>query len=317
MSPIYVIAGKDKFLLSRQYDRLIDRLLPEDQRSMALYQPEAEPIVLADVLDELRTLPFEADRRVVLIKDAGDFISENRQSLEKYFDAPADKGVLILVVGTWAKNTKLAKKLVKVGQLIDIGQMKPAQLPKFVSNYATNEHGKSLQQNAARLLVTSVGDDPGRLCSEVDKLAVYVGNEKSIKPDDVEKLVGHNRMFNAFSVIDAVLAGDRASAISRLRNMFSTDKSAEYTSVGAFAYHVRRMFRARAMMDNRINTRQIQTTLRIWGDSAGFFRQVSKLNLRQIAMMLAELARIDYSIKTGVTTASVAIECLVMRLSAI
>ncbi len=86
---VYVICGKDKFLAGSECEALMDRLLPVDQRAMALYQPRAEDANIAEVLDELRTMPFLAEKRVVLIKDADPFISDNREYLENTSTTPA------------------------------------------------------------------------------------------------------------------------------------------------------------------------------------------------------------------------------------
>ena len=85
--------------------------------AMSLFQPECDKVELTEVLDELRTLPFLAEKRVVVLKNADKFVSEHRAALEKYFDEPSPTGVLVLTVDTWMKSTKLAKKLKKVYQL--------------------------------------------------------------------------------------------------------------------------------------------------------------------------------------------------------
>ena len=311
---VYVICGKDKFLVGDRCESLLDDLLDAEQRAMALYQPRAEDAVISEVLDELRTLPFLAERRVVLIKDADGFVSDNREILERYFDKPSSCGVLVLTVDTWRKNTKLAKKLAKMGQLLDVGEIKARELPKFVSDCAESKYGKSFAGRGSELLVELVGDSPGRLSSEVGKLAMYVGDRKSITTDDIEKLIGHNRMFNAFAVIDAILAGDTGTAIERLRNMFAADRSAEFTVVGAFAYHFRRMFSAKALLEGGMGQRDVMSQLRIWGNVDGFFRQLRQMSLERIGGVICELARIDYLSKTGGTTGKVAIERLVVTL---
>lgn len=312
--PIYVIAGKDKFLLASYYDKLLDELLPPEQRGMSLYEPAADKANITEVLDELRTLPFLAERRVVVIKDADDFISEYRQSLEKYFENPSPSGTLVMTVGTWNKSTKLAKKLPKTGKLIVVTEIKPAHLPRYVAEYARSKHNKGINRSAAEMLIELAGDSPGRLCSEIDKLAVYVAENKSISVQDVEKLIGHNRMFGAFNVIDAATAGDLSIAIDRLRNMFAADRSAEYTVVGAFAYHFRRMFTARGLLDRGVSTRQIKSQMNIWHNPEGFFGQLRKLPIGTIASVITELARIDYAIKTGGSSAKIAIERLLIQL---
>jgi DNA polymerase-3 subunit delta len=313
---IYVVCGKDEFLVANQYELLLDELLTPEQRPMCLYQPKADEAILANVLDELRTLPFLAERRVVLLKDAGKFISANREALEKYFDDPSPTGVLILTVQTWPPNTRLAKKLPKIGRLINVSGITRGRLPRYVADYAKRERGKTFGRGAAQLLVELAGDEPGRLCSEADKLAMYVGEQKSITTDDVEKLIGHNRMFNAFAVIDAITAGNVGEAVERLRNMFATDRQAEFRVVGAFAYHFRRMFKAKTLLDKGLNKNQVASQLGIWGNQDAFFGQLAKVTLEKIGAVLAELARIDYLVKTGQTNVKIALEQLVLRLGA-
>lgn len=314
--PVYVICGKDKYLISGQCDSLVDKLLSTEERTMALYQPETDKAQITDVLDELRTLPFLAKRRVVVIKDADKFISENREHLEKYFEEPCTTGVLILVVNAWNKSTKLAKKLPSVGKLIGVDEIKPAQLSRYAGSYAREQCGKSLAPAAAELLVELVGDDAGRICREIDKLAIYVDQQNSIGTNDVEKLTGHNRMFNAFAVIDAMTTGNTAEAVERLRNMFAADKSAEFTVIGAFAFHFRRMFNAKSLLSKGLNQYQVSGKLRIWGNKEAFFGQIRRISLRQIGSMLAELGHIDNAVKTGQRDIKSAMEQMVLKMTA-
>ncbi len=313
---IYVIAGKDESLVGAQRGKLLDELLEPSQRDTGLFDTESGSVTASEVLDNLRTLPFLTDKRVVLVRDADDFVSKNRPLLEKYFDNPCPTGRLILVVKSWNKSTKLAKKLPKVGKLFSVTQPSRKELPKLVTDYANDEHGKKIAYATAQLLIELTGDDLTRLYSEIDKLSLYADADKVITPKHIEALIGHNRLFNAFAVIEAVIAGNPGSAVDRLRGMFAQDKSAEYTVVGAFAFHFRRMFNAKVLLDRGTPRRQIETSLRIWGDTNGFFAQLRHRSLKQIGQYLQQLGETDYEIKTGRTKAKVAMEQLVLRLSA-
>lgn len=312
---IYVIAGKEDSLVGAECGRLLDELLEPSQRATGLFDAKADSVTAAEVLDDLRTLPFLTDKRVVLVRDADDFVSENRPLLEKYFDNPCPTGRLILVVKTWSGNTKLAKKLPKVGRLISVAQPSRRELPQRLIGYASDAYGKKLAYASAQLLIELTGDELTRLYSEIDKLALYADAEKSIEPRHIEALIGHNRLFNAFAVIDAVIANNPPVAIERLRGMFSQDKSAEYTVVGAFAFHFRRMFNAKVMLDKGSHPGQIAKTLRIWGDTNSFFAQLRQRSLRQIGGYIQQLAETDYAIKTGRANAKVAMEQLVLQLA--
>jgi DNA polymerase-3 subunit delta len=313
--PIYVIAGKEESLVNDQCRQLVDELVEPSQRATGLFNADPKEVEAADILDELRTAPFLSDKRVVVIKGADDFISQNRELLEKYFDNPCPTGILILTVNNWPGNTRLAKKLPKVGKLIGVAQPKAWQLPGRLVQYAADAYSKRLNKDAAELLVELTGDDLVQLYSEIDKLALFADSEKTITMDHVEKLIGHNRLYNAFAVIDKCLAGNTGAAVERLRTMFASDRSTEFTVVGAFAFHFRRMFNARVLLDEGLRSDVIAKKLRIWGNTDGFFVQLRKMTLKQIGDSIQQLAEIDYAIKTGRTTPQVAIEQLVLNLA--
>jgi len=236
--------------------------------------------------------------------------------LEKYFDNPCPTGILILTVISWDSRTKLAKKLPRVGKLLSITQPKSWQLPGRLIKYTADAHDKNLSKTAAELLIELTGDNLSQLYSEIDKLALFAHSEKVITAQHVELLIGHNRIFGVFAVIDAVIAGNVTQAVDRLRSMFAVNKSAEYTVVGAFAFHFRRMFNAKVLLEKGVSTGEIVNRLRIFGDRESFFAQLRKMSLKQIGTNLQQLAAADYAIKTGRTKTKVAIEQLVLNLSA-
>ncbi len=216
---IYVLNGKDESLVGAEAQKLLDELIDPEERATSLLDVDGPDVSLAEVLDELRTLPFLAEKRVVVIRKADDFISRdrNRQLLEKYFDSPCPTGILVLVVRSWPSNTKLARKLKKVGVLISVTQPKRHELPRRLCEYTRDAHDMNLNRDAAELLVDLAGDDLTRLYREIDKLSLFAEGAKSITPEHIEQLTGHNRMFGAFEVIDAILTGDPAGAADRLR----------------------------------------------------------------------------------------------------
>jgi DNA polymerase-3 subunit delta len=312
---VFVIAGKQPSLLNAECEKLLDRLLEPQQRATGLFNADAAEVSACEILDELRTAPFLTERRVVIVKGADEFVSENRYLLEKYFDNPCPTGILILTVSSWPSQTRLAKKLPKVGKLISVAQPSVSQLPGRLIRYADDAHSKALTADAAELLIELGGDDLIRLYSEIDKLALFAHTEKTITLRHVEALIGHNRLFNAFAVIDAMLAGDTAGAVRRLRAMFAEDKSAEYTTVGAFAFHFRRMFKAKTLLEKGVRPDEVAKQLRIWHNKDSLFLQLRKMTLGQLSENLQRLAQIDYAIKTGQTKPQVAIEQLVLRLA--
>jgi DNA polymerase-3 subunit delta len=281
----------------------------------ALLAVDGDEAVIADVLDELRTLPFLADKRVVAVRGADEFISRYRDILEGYFEKPSATGILVLTVSSWDARTRLARKLPAVGRLLETTQPRRWELPAHLARHAAEKHKVKLDRDAAELLVELIGEELAQLHNEVEKLVLFARGEKVIRLAHVEALVGRSHVYGAFEVIDALVAGDAGRAVTRLRHMFEEDRDAEYTVVGAFAYHVRRMFTAKRLLEKRVSPEAIAKQLRLGYNKSQFFAQLQRLSLPQIAAFLEELAALDYAIKTGQARAALAIEQLVLRLA--
>jgi DNA polymerase-3 subunit delta len=312
---VYVISGKDESLVGARCQELLDKLLEPEQRMTGLFSVDGDEAAIAEVLDELKTTPFLTDRRVVAIRGADGFVSKNREILEKYFEKPASTGVLVLTVSGWDARTRLSKMLPKVGALIELTPPPRWKLPDHLVQHAASKHQVRLNKDAAEMLVELIGEEPAQLYNEVEKLVLFTRGEGTIRTDHVEALTGHQHIYGAFEVIDAMIGGHIGQAVSRLRNMFDEDKSAEYTAVGAFAFHLRRMFQAKTLLEKRTNPAEIAKQLRIWGHKDRFFAQLQRISLLQIAAFLEELAAIDHATKTGQGQAPVLIEQLVLKLA--
>ena len=167
------------------------------------------------------------------------------------------------------------------------------------------------------MLIELAGDNLPRLYTEVDKLATYAANEKSITTAHVESLVGHNREFDAFEVIESCLQRKPAPAVERLRRMFADDKSAEYTTIGAFAFHFRRLFTAKKLLDEGCSQYDVAGKARIWYNKEVQFALLKRLTLKQIGDYLQQLAATDYAIKKGLVQPKIAIEQFVLQLAAL
>jgi DNA polymerase-3 subunit delta len=317
---LYVIFGPDAWLVRQETDKLLAQLLPPDQRDMALYQPEADKVSGAEVLDELRTLPFLAERRVVLIQDAEPFAEAYGELLEKYIDAPSPTGVLILAVSSWDKRKKLAKKVAAGGnaELIEKGEIKPWEMGRFVSDYAQSK-GVRLDFTAANLLVELVGNEPGRVAAELDKIILFKQSAKTISAGDVEELIGNNRVFDAFEVIDSLTGPNQRQAFDRLRRMFAADRDTEFTVIGAMGYHFRRLFRVKAMVEKGDSE---QTALKKAGVTVPkfqqkFSQQLGRYSLKALGRLLGELGEMDYQAKTGRGDIKINMEKFFLRVTAL
>jgi DNA polymerase-3 subunit delta len=337
-SLVYVIAGEDTSLVNAKYTELIDQLVPPAERDTGLLVVDADKAVIGEILDELQTIPFFTKRKIVALRNADKFISaggqedegdeqdkqngqdvsagaSNREILEKYFENPSPTGILVITVKSWPKNTRLAKKLPAIGTLVEVRAPKDDELIRRLTDYAREAHSKGLDYRTAGLLVELAGDNLTQLYTEIDKLAAYAGNEKAITAAHVESLIGRNREFDAFEVIESCLHRKTGPAIERLRKMFAEDKSAEYTTIGAFAFHIRRMFTAKKLLMEGNSQYEVAGKARIFYNKEAHFALLKRLSLKQIGDQLKILADTDYAIKRGLAQPRIAIEQFVLQLA--
>jgi DNA polymerase-3 subunit delta len=316
ISPIYVIYGKDRRSALDHLHRLTEQVLAGADPLVAMNVYDQTP-EWADVNDALGTLPFLSERRLVVIKDADEFIKQYRSRLEEYADAPSETGVLILMPESFPKTTRLAKRVSQIGAVIACEPVKPRQLHDFLMNYAKQSHQIQLTRPAAAMLIELGGDDAGLLVNEVDKLVAYVTapeiNNKQVDVDDVQAIVGQNRQFNVFNVIDAMTVSQSASALQRLEQMLRQDRDAQFTVVGAFAWHFRRLYKARVLMDKGMAPGAINKELRIWSQPDQFIGQVKRLNLMRIGAILRELMVLDWHSKTSSAAVQLGLEKLIVK----
>jgi DNA polymerase-3 subunit delta len=339
-SRVYVISGDDPSLVNAEYTKIVDQLVPPDQRDAGLLVVDADKAVIAEILDELRTLPFFTKRKIVALRNADKFISakseedeeneqtrqdshnapagaSNREILERYFDNPSPTGILVMTVSKWQSSTRLAKKLPSIGTLLEVKSPKGQDLTNRIIDYAREAHSKTLDYRTAELLIELAGDNLTRLYTEIDKLATYAATEKAITTAHIESLIGRNREFDAFEVIDSCLQRKTGPAIERLRKMFAEDKSSEYTTIGAFAFHIRRMFTAKKLLMEGQSQYDIAGKLRIWNNKESLFAQIKRLSLKQIGDQIQRLAETDYAIKRGQAQPRIAIEQFVLQLASL
>jgi DNA polymerase-3 subunit delta len=242
--PIYVLHGQDDYL-RRQYRREIAAGLAGSEETQLAVTNFDSSAALSEVLDELRTAPLLAPRRLVILHDADDFVSKHRQALEEYLDSPSPTGSLILVVRSWPGNTRLARRAREIGEIADCSSPDERSLPRWISR-AAQDRGKRISPDAAALLSAWVGPDLARLDAEIEKLALYTGRRQEISTEDVAAAVVATAGPVPFALTDAIATGNAKTAVEALHSLL-TRRGEEFRVLGLIAWHLRRGLQSRLM----------------------------------------------------------------------
>ena len=303
--PIVLIQGADALLRRETLDRIVLQHFPNGAPEMAVSEFDAQTADWADVLDELRTLPFLAEHRLVIIRQAVPFASKNRDRLAKYLESPSRTGTLILVGDNFDGRTKFVNKIktAKGIHQCDPPRKKADQIA-WVVNRARTDYGKRLGGGVAERLLEWVGEDSSILDGELAKLAIYVDARPTIAISDVQALVSHHREEKVFGIMDAMACRDAKTALTLWHQVWATDRAAVGRAIGGIAYTVRGVLKA------KLAARGGQPNYQPFWITDDILRGFS---ITQLQNQILQLVKADLAAKTGFGSVRDAIEKFVIR----
>src|SRR6185295_7995500 len=141
---IHVVYGAEMLLKREAIQSIMDRVLGNAERSLALTEYDGGNAELAPVLDDLRTPPFLAERRLVIVRDADTFITRYRPELEDYADKPSPTGVLLLECKTFPSTTRLYKRVQAIGDVTKCEAVAARNIPGWLEQRGRDAHGVKL-----------------------------------------------------------------------------------------------------------------------------------------------------------------------------
>ncbi len=309
---VFVVCGPETFLKLQAINEIADRVLGGMDRGLALSEHDGETAKLADVLDDLRTLPFLTERRLIVLRDADDFISEYRDKLEQYLENPTPTGVLLMECQSFPATTRLYKKVKAIGgEILKCEPVKAMQVPAWLIERARKTYGVQIDQRAAALLGELIGAELGRLDSELQKLALYVGERKRIEAADVETLVGFHKEEKVWGIVSAIACGDEAGALRLWEEVWQTDKAAPGRAVAGIAFTVRRLLSALRAQETGASLGELARIL--WTDTQTARKDLAAFSVQQVEDMLCQLLEIDVASKTGQGSVRSGVEAFIVR----
>src|SRR4051812_48240308 len=82
--PVYAVFGADSYLVRESIRAIARAAFSDGDGESAIVRLAGGQARLADVLDEIRTLPFFSRRRMVIVEEADTFVTKYRKELEAY-----------------------------------------------------------------------------------------------------------------------------------------------------------------------------------------------------------------------------------------
>ena len=225
---LYVLYGSERYLLLQYRDILIKKLVPEGD-TMNFTSYSGSNIKMDNLLDDLRTMPFLAERRVVLVEGSG-FFTKSMDELIDGLEHIADTTVLIFVEpdivlksGTSSgvdKRGRLYKLFDKAGGAFCFDTPSEATLVTWITG-RLSETGKKIERQVPQKLIDTVGLDMQLLSLETEKLISYTIERDAIRVTDVEAISSTMVEDKVFAMVDAIANKKQDTALSLYNDLVS------------------------------------------------------------------------------------------------
>ena len=294
-APAYLFVGQEGYQRKLCREALMARVLPGEARDEGFTRVDLDERSLNEVLDDARSLSLFASERLIWIGSAelalprriaaaaaADEADEEgkpvESSLAAYLKAPTPGTVLVFECSRYDFVGDDKARLERVEKFYaGIGENAKVEFRHF-----TPETSRHLAQDLARkaglkiagvelaALLEAIAGDAGRLASEIEKLALFVGSDRPVTLEDLRALVPNAAQATIFALVNALGKRDRKTA---LRSLDILVRDGEYLPL-ALTFLGTQFRLALAAKEARIsNAQQAQSYfqrigVRIWRDRA-------------------------------------------------
>ena len=339
--PCYFLYGEETFLAREFLGQLKDLLISPDAQDFNLERFHLEDTTWREVIDLARTAPFMfSPHRLIYLelpstdKKEGEGPEKKGQKLfsdmdetlvRDYLAAPATKTVLVVVFPGKSNYSRRVMKFFtsfppSIVTAVELKPLKKDSLGTWLDHRAS-AWGKSITRPANDKLAELVGSDLQRLDQELDKLALFVGDKKTIDEEDVDQASGGTRDLEGWELDNALEGREAKKCLAVLANLFAGGGAPEYV-LGIVSNFFRGVLAAqdglREGQDKKEIFRVLKPQIR---ESYGrwyfdrlndFFSLVEGFSGRELDDLLQSLGRIDARLKTSDVSPRVQLDAFVV-----
>ena len=171
-SPFYFFSGENTYALREELHRWKQGFIAK-HGSENLLVLQAKDLTVSDVLDAVATMPFIAEKRLVIIEGVPTMDKEEFQLVVENIHPQT---ILAIVEPKPDKRLSMTKELEKKAEAKVFELLTPKALENWIQSHARSV-GSAIKTDAIKLLLSIVGNDQSMLDTEIRKLAAFSGPE--------------------------------------------------------------------------------------------------------------------------------------------
>jgi len=214
---LFFLIGEENYYKERAFEAVIAAVRAGGVEPEVLRLPLAD-LGPGELAQECATQSLFGGARVVFVEGTEDLAEEDLAAVTPETIAP---NVFALVsLGKKAKPGDVRGPAGKT-LIVNCPSLYPEKMPAWLQGQVKSRTGKNIPAKAATMVVQLAGQNLSTLESQLEKLDLYTGTRKNIREEDVRAIIGLEREFASYEIVDAVSEKKPSLALERMREGLS------------------------------------------------------------------------------------------------
>lgn len=207
---VYLLYGEEAYLRNQYKTRLKAAMsAPDDTMNVSCYA--GKDVSPNEIIDLAETLPFLAERRLIVMEDTG-FFKSSCDPLAEYMKNIPESTCIIFAEEAVDKRNRLYKAVKDKGRAVEFPRQEETVLKKWVLGQIKKEN-RQISEGAVQLFLQRTGTDMENIAQELEKLLCYTLNKDAITAVDVETVCTVQTTNRIFDMINAVANKQQKAAL--------------------------------------------------------------------------------------------------------
>lgn len=306
---VYLLFGDEPYLVSNYKKKLREAIAGDDTMNFNYFEgknPDVREIIsLAD------TMPFFAERRLILIDGSG-FFKSAPEELVNYLPDMPDTVCLIFCESEVDKRNKLYKKVKDLGYVAELKKQDSDQLMRWAAGILGKD-GKKITKQVMEYFLERTGDDMENIRTELEKLICYTMGRDVITKEDVDAVGTVHVTNRIFEMVSAIVAGNTRKALDLYEDLL-TLKEPPMRILFLIARQFNQLLQVKELLAAGMGKGDIASKIKVPPFAAGKLITQAKAFTREQILDYVELCvESEEAVKTGRMADRMAVELLIAR----
>lgn len=308
---LYLLYGEEAYLRKQYKDKLKNAIIGDDTMNFSYY--EGKDISVGEIIDQAETMPFFAEKRLLLVENSGLFKAGGEQMAEYLKELP-DYAYFVFVEPEIDKRSKLFKTVQTKGSAVEFATQDETTLKRWILQMLKKEE-KKIAERTLNYFLEKTGTDMENIHKECEKLLCYCLDKEVITEQDIDEICTKRMTSHIFDMVGAIADKKQEKALELYYELIAL-KEPPMRILFLVARQFNILLQVKELVKKGYGNKAIGDKIGLPGFIAGkYVAQASHFEKETLRQALEECVTAEEQIKTGRISDNMALEMIIIKYS--